>query len=338
MKVLRFSHVIAAAGAAALLTIAAQAQATTIAFMRAGPDPFYQYGMKAAEMAAKDLGVDMVTYAANNSSTQELANIQDAITKGVDGILIYAVSLSSERAAIAQANRANVPIFFQYGYDPSLLDKVAGFMQINVNTFGIPVGEYVGKHVPEGEVAIVTGKLGRGDAEAYAKGFREGLKKSGSKAKVVADVPADWNRQKALNATAQILTAHPDLKALYIENDDMAVGASIAIARADKTDQVLLASGTNGAPYGLALIKEGKMALSYANPPSSASVMALRLLLGVIDKKVEPGHYYNAPSKLITKANLDQAEPWNPTPEQVKAWLKKPLAKPVIPAPGQKKN
>ena len=34
------------------------------------------------------------TYNANNDSTQELANVQDAITKGVDGILIYSVSLS----------------------------------------------------------------------------------------------------------------------------------------------------------------------------------------------------------------------------------------------------
>jgi ribose transport system substrate-binding protein len=335
MKITRLSGIIATTGAAALLAIATQAQATTVAFMRAGPDPFYQYGMKAVQMAAKDLGTDVVTYSANNSSTQELANVQDAITKGVDGILIYAVSLSSERAAIAQANRAKVPIFFEYGYDPSLLAKTAGFMQIDVNTFGIPVGEFVGKKVTSGEVAIVTGKLGRGDAEAYAEGFKKGLAKSGSKAKVVAEVPADWNRQKALDATAQILTAHPDLKALYIENDDMAVGASIAIERAGKTKQVLLASGTNGAPYGLELIRKGKMAVSYANPPSSASVMAFRLLLGVIDGKVKPGHYYNAPSKLITKDNLDEAEPWDPTPEQVKAWLKQPLEKPTIPAPGK---
>lgn len=330
--------IIATVAGAAALAFVSQAQAMTIAFMRAGPDPFYQYGMKAAEMAAKDLGVKLVTYSANNSSTQELANVQDAITKGVDGILIYAVSLSSERAAIAQANRAHVPIFFEYGYDPSLLGKTAGFVQTDVNTFGIPVGEYVGKRVKSGDVAIIEGKLGRGDAEAYAKGFKEGLKKSGSTAKVVAEVPADWNRQKALDATSQILTAHPDLKAIYIENDDMAVGASIAIARAHKTGQVLLASGTNGAPYGLNLIRQGKMAVSYANPPSSASIESLRLLLGVIKGKVKPGQYYNAPSTLITKDNLDKAQPWDPSAKQVKAWLKEPLPKPVVPAPGTKKQ
>ena len=116
--------------------------------------------------------------------------MQDAITKGVDGILVYAVSLSSEKAAIAQAKRAGVPIFFQYGYDPALLKDVAGFMEIDLFRFGEPVGQAIGKKVQDGEVAIVTGKLGRGDAEAFAQSFIDGLKDVGSKAKVVANVAA----------------------------------------------------------------------------------------------------------------------------------------------------
>ncbi len=319
--------------AALLLPVAAQAEGKTIAFMRAGPDPYYQFGMEAAENAAKDLGINLATYNANNDSTQELANIQDAITKGVDGILIYSVSLSSEKAAIAQAQKAGVPIVFQYGYDASLLKDTAGFMQIDVGTFAVPLGEWVGKQVPEGEVAIVSGKLGRGDAEAYSDGFKKGLAASGSKATVVAEAPGDWNRQQALDATAQILTAHPDLKAIYVHNEDMAVGASIAIERAGKTGQIVMVSG-NGAPYGLDLIKEGKLALTNANPPSIASVMALRLLADIIDKKIEPGHYYGAPTQLIDKTNIDTATRWDAPPEQVKGWLDLPLPAPVIPAPG----
>ena len=302
-------------------------------FMRAGPDPYYQFGMEAAETAAKDLGVTLTTYNANNDSTQELANIQDAITKGANGILIYSVSLSSEKAAIAQAQKAGVPIFFQYGYDASLLKDVAGFMQIDVGTFAEPLGEWVGKHVPDGEVAIVSGKLGRGDAEAYSAGFKKGLAASGSKATVVAEAPGDWNRQQALDATTQILTAHPDLKAIYVHNEDMAVGASIAIERAGKAGQIAMVSG-NGAPYGLDLIKQGKLALTNANPPSIASVMALRLLIDIIDKKIRPGSYYDAPTQLIDSTNIDAATRWDAPPEQVKSWLSLPLPKPVVPAPG----
>ena len=113
----------------------------------------------------------------------------------------------------------------------------------------------------------------------------------------------------------------------------MAVGASIAIERAGKAGQILMVSG-NGAPYGLDLIKEGKLALTNANPPSIASVMALRLLIGIVDKTIEPGHYYDAPTQLIDKTNIDTATRWDAPPEQVKGWLDLPLPQPVMPPPG----
>ena len=177
MKNTRRTVAFAALGVAlAIPSLSDAAGQKTIAFMRGGPDPYYQYGMNAAQAAADKLGVKLVTYTANNDPTQELANVQDAITKGVDGILIYAVSLSSEKAAIAQAKRANVPIFFQYGYDPSILGDSAGIMEINLFNFGEPVGQAIGKMVPTGEYATVTGKLGRGDAEAFAQSFKDGMR------------------------------------------------------------------------------------------------------------------------------------------------------------------
>ena len=324
MNIKRRTLALLTLGAALAAPSFAQAAGKTIAFMRGGPDPYYQYGMNAVQTAADKLGVKVITYTANNDPTQELANVQDAITKGVDGILIYAVSLSSEKAAIAQAKRAGVPIFFQYGYDPSILADSAGIMEINLFTFGEPVGEAIGKMVPDGEYATVTGKLGRGDAEAFAQSFKNGMAASGSKAVDVADLAADWDRQKALDAASQIIAAHPNVKAIYAANDDMAVGVSIAIDRAGKTGQILL-GGDNGAPYGVDLIKQGKMTMTNGNPPSIASVYSLRLLLGVIDGSVKPGQFYAAPTQLTTKDNVADVIPWDAKPASVDQWLKDPL-------------
>jgi ABC-type sugar transport system substrate-binding protein len=47
------------------------------------------------------------------------------------------------------------------------------------------------------------------------------------KLKVVAEAPADWNRQKAMEVTSQILTAHPNVQAIFVNNEDMTVGASM---------------------------------------------------------------------------------------------------------------
>jgi ABC-type sugar transport system substrate-binding protein len=97
------------------------------------------------------------------------------------------------------------------------------------------------------------------------------MKESGSKAVDVADLAADWDRQKALGAASQIITAHPDLKAIYAANDNLAGGVSVAVDRAGKTGQILL-GGDNGAPYGTYLIRQGKMTIANGNPPSTTSV------------------------------------------------------------------
>jgi ribose transport system substrate-binding protein len=306
---------------------AADGKTLTIAFLRPGPDPYYQDGQNGAALAAPSLGAKVVTYFSNNSQSQELANVEDAISKKVDGILMYAVSLSAESADVAKANAAHVPIFLLYGYDKDLLPKVAGFEQVNLIEYGKEVGTWLTKHLTEGKVAIITGLLGRGDAEAYAEGFKAGLADN-KQLTVVAQVPGDWNRQKAQHAAQDLITAHPDLKALYVENEDMAIGAILALKRAGKLSQVMVVS-CNGAPYGLEAIGNGEIQASNTCSPALEAVMGLRVLTGVIANKTEPGHLYYSLTVFVTKDNIADANPWVPDQSGIEKFLALPLLKPV---------
>jgi ribose transport system substrate-binding protein len=308
-------------------TPAANGKTLTIAFMRPGPDPYYQDGQNGAVMAAPSLGAKVVTYFSNDSQSQELANVEDAISKKVDGILMYAVSLSAESADVAKANAANVPIFLLYGYDKNLLPKVAGFEQVDLIHYGKEVGTWLTKHLDAGKVAIITGLLGRGDAEAYAQGFKEGLADN-KQLTVVAQVPGDWNRQKAQHAAQDLITAHPDLKALYIENEDMAIGAILALKRAGKLSQVMVVS-CNGAPYGLEAISNGEIQASNTCSPALEAVMGLRVLTGVIGHTTEPSHLYYSLTVFVTKDNVKDANPWVPDESGIQKFLSLPLLTPV---------
>lgn len=306
---------------------AANAKTLTIAFMRPGPDPYYQDGQNGAVMGAPSLGANVVSYFSNNSQSQELANVEDAISKHVDGILMYAVSLSAESADVAKANAAHVPIFLLYGYDKSLLPKVAGFEQVNLVEYGKAVGTWLAKHLDAGNVAIIAGLLGRGDAEAYAQGFKDGLADN-KQLTVVAQVPGDWNRQKAQHAAQDLTTAHPDLKAMYVENEDMAIGATLALKRAGKLPQVMVVS-CNGAPYGLEAISKGEIQASNTCSPALEALMGLRILTGVIRHTTEPGHLYYSLTVFVTKDNINDANPWVPDQSGIQRFLALPLLKPV---------
>ncbi len=303
------------------------AKTLTIAFMRPAPDPYYQDGLVGAQQAASALGATIQSYYSNASQPTELANVQDAISKHVDGILMYAISFSAEKAEVAAANKAGIPIFLLYGYDKSLIAKVAGFEQVNLVQYGKGVGAWLAAHVSSGKVAVITGRLGRGDAEAYQQGFEQGLA-ANSKLQVVASVSGNWLRQPAYNAAQDLITAHPDLRAMYVENEDMAVGAVNALSRAGKLSQVTVVSA-NGAPYGLAAIKAGQIAASNTCSPALEGVMAMRILTGVIHGTVKPGRLYYSLTKFVTKANVGDANPWVPTASDTKRFLALPLLSPV---------
>ncbi len=309
----------------------AQEKKLTIAFLRPGPDPYYQDGEKGAQGVAPLLDATVQTYYSNVSQAQELANVEDAISKHVDGILMYAVSLSAESADIAKANAAHIPIFLLYGYSKPLVPKVAGFEQVDLMAYGKVVGAWLGKKVTSGKGAIITGLLGRGDAEQYAQGFKDGVAASGSKLTIVAQLPGDWNRQKAYNAAQDLITAHPDLNAMFVENEDMAIGAIRALDRSGKLSQVTVVS-QNGAPYGLEAIQGGKIAASNTCSPALEAVMGMRILVGVIKKQTTPGHLYYSMTKFVTKANTAQANPWVPNDADVKRFLGFPLLTPVAPS------
>ncbi len=327
------STVVGAGGGATVSASAPAARGAakhlTIAFMRPAPDPYYQDGELGAKQAALLLNATIDSYYSNASQPTELANVQDAISRRVDGILMYSISFSAEKSEVAAANKAHIPIFLLYGYDKSLINKVAGFEQVNLIKYGMGVGDWLAGHVTSGNVAVITGRLGRGDAEAYQEGFHEGLTLRHSKLRIVASVSGDWLRQPAYNAAQDLITAHPDLKAMYVENEDMAIGAINALQRAGKLKQVTIVS-SNGAPYGLVAIRAGQLAASNTCSPALEGVMAMRILTGVIRGTHQPGHLYYSITRFVTKANVGDAYPWVPTMSDTKRFMALPLLSPVL--------
>jgi ABC-type sugar transport system substrate-binding protein len=350
-KLIRLAVVAALAASIAAVTGTTTAPAApkskgTIAFLLSGPDLYYQYGMNGAKAAAKKLGYDLKVFPNPNiSPSVELANVKNAVAQGVKAITGYTVSLSSEEAIINAAAQGNVPMFMIYGYSPNYLDKdnVVGFMQVDVVKYGKELGQWTKTHGPAGKFAIITGQLGRGDAEGYRTGFLQGLGCKGDvnkgepplkcgKFQYVATETGHWLRPDGYKAAQDIIAKVPDLKMLFSENDDMAVGAHTALVAAHKDKQVFMVS-MNGAPYGLVGLNAGWIKAENTDSPSYEGLMAVRLLDAYLNKKVEGNQFYLSHTVLATKANIKQVVPWNffKSPALVSKYMKSPLLTPTTP-------
>jgi len=339
---------------AALATVVGTAKAPaqpkaskgTIAFLLSGPDLYYQYGLKGAKAAATRLGYDFKVYPNPNiSPSVELANVQNAIAQGSKAITGYSVGLATESASITAAERANVPMFLIYGYSPKYMDKsnVVGFMQVDVVKYGKELGNYVRTHAPGGKLAIITGQLGRGDAEGYRTGFLQGLKCKGNlvkgeppmtcgKFQYVATETGHWLRPAGLTAAQNIIAKVPDLKILFSENDDMAVGAHTALVNAHKDKQVYMVS-MNGAPYGIAGLQAGWIKAENTDSPSLEGLNSVRLIDAYLNQKIDGNKFYLSHTVLATKAGIRQIVPWNffTSPALVTKYMRAPLLKPSTP-------
>ena len=187
---------------------------------------FYKDLEEGLQMKAAQYGYQLSVTAADFDLGKQTAQVEDFITQKVDAIIVCPADSRGIGAAIRKANEAKIPVFTadiaaQEGEVICHIasDNVAG---------GRIAGEYLVKLLErKGSVAIlgqptVTSVLDR------VQGFKDALSRFPS-IKIVADVNGEGVRDKAMQAAADILQAHPDLDAIFGINDDSALGALDAV-------------------------------------------------------------------------------------------------------------
>ena len=75
---------------------------------------------------------------------------------------------------------------------------------------------------------------------------------------VVASIAADWDTEKGLKASEDILQANPDVDAIIGSNDLMALGAIQAVKGAGKLDDIIIV-GDDAIPAALAALRTGEL-------------------------------------------------------------------------------
>jgi len=296
-----------------------------IAYIRPTNEPYYKYGFDGARMMADALGIELIGFISDLKPERELAAVEDAITQKMDGIVLVSISQTSIVSSVNTAYNAKVPIMMLFGYQESLKDKMVGSVQADGKISGRTIGKWVAENIPEGQVACIMGMPGRGDAEMYRDAFLEEVQKNPS-LEYVGDLPGDWNRQKAFNQMQNLITSYPDLKACFVQNEDMALGAIQALKEAGKEGDVAIVS-QNGAPYGLESITAGGIKATVGWSPSQEGQLALRVLVDFIKGNKNQPKLTITPMTVITKDNVSAATPWEPTAASTEATLKLDLAK-----------
>jgi len=210
-----------------------------------------------AEARAKQLGNVQVLVAASYKGEDQAKGMENFIAAKVDVIGYDSIDAAAVGPAVQKANAAGIPVI-------GLISKAdkgkhVTFIAADFRQDGEIIGRWMNKSLHgKGNVALAEGNPADAAGQQLKSGFKTGLAVGGSKIKLVAVAPTNWDRVKALSVATDILTAHPDLQGFYGMNDDVALGALQAIESSGREASILLA-GHNGTCEALSSILKAKL-------------------------------------------------------------------------------
>lgn len=268
------------------------------------------------EQEADRLGVEVDVFAAQNEedTAGQLTILENCLTKGYKAIGVAPLSPTNLINGIVQANEKGIYVMnIDEKIDVDSLRNAGGSIIAFATTDNEAVGKKGAEFIIEklgddgGEVAIIEGKAGNASGEARKLGATDAFEQADD-IDLVASLPADWDRQKALDTATSFIQMHPDLDAIYCCNDTMALGALQAVINADKLSEIIVV-GTDGSAEALESIRAGQLSATVAQDPAEIGATSLREMVEAV--KTQPGFDTAATprtipvdSYIVTKENV----------------------------------
>ncbi len=173
----------------------------------------------------------------HDAHDEQLAQVESLIAAEVDFIILGPTELDAQRVAIRKVHEAGIPIMILNFSRPFEGDEET----LLYTAFDHEYGGYLsGMHIAE-----TLGGEGKMAGLRMIPGTLDNQRWGGAMAvieqtdiEVVYETYAEADRQMAYEATIDIMTAHPDLEAIYATSTAMALGAASALETLGLIDQV----------------------------------------------------------------------------------------------------
>jgi ABC-type sugar transport system substrate-binding protein len=241
-----------------------------------------------ADLRKRDIRV--LEAIADGDANRQFEQVRSFITRKVDGIIIAAKDAKTVIPMIKAANRARIPIVL-YNRPPAETDAkcvtvVADNYRITretVRSLANQARERGGKH----QAMILIGDLSDNNAAERRRGFDDAIKEFGQDIEVVAEVPTEWNQEKAMAGATNALQAYPGIDLAFSSSDFLFPALVSALKHANKYKKAgeeghVLLGGFDGDATAYRMLKDGYLDadgvqdMSFESEKSVQAVLDLR--------------------------------------------------------------
>lgn len=309
---MNLKHLAMTAVAAAALCISSTAMAKDLKVgfsNRTLNGPYFSALTEHIKALGEKEGWTMITTDARADLNKQIADVEDMLARDINYLILNPQDPAAGLRIVKEANAKKVPVVI---IDSDLAigaDVISRVASDNAKTNQM-IGEYAADQFGGSplKIALISGNqgnlVGHTRSSNFFLGIIDGQLRSSAKTNfgIVTQVWGGWDQQGGLKAMEDALTAHPDINAVYTENDDMALGAVHALKAAGKLEAVKVYS-YDGNKNAYKAIVNGEMQATGENNPAKMGAMAVDLI-----KKYDAGErnfpdYSYTPPLMVNKDN-----------------------------------
>ncbi len=307
MSIQRRTLLQAAGGIALTAALASRAQAAgaTYAMVQINEQAlFFNQMMTGAQQAAKEAGVSLVVYNANDQPSAQNDAIEAYIQQKVQGIIVDAIDVNGIMPAVQEAAKAGIPVVAVDAVLPA--GPQIGQVGVDNTKAGQMLADvflpYVKAHLGGKAKIGVVGALNSFIQNQRQKGFMDAV--TSTPGITTAGVVDGRNVQDtALSVAETLLTGNPDMNVIYATGEPALLGAIAAVQSQGRQADVKI-FGWDLTVQAIQGIDAGFVVAVVQQDPSGMGAAALKALIAKSKGETVPAAI-PVPVTIVTKANVD---------------------------------
>lgn len=270
-------------------------------------DTWLTYLRESMDKKAKSYpdGVQLQFEDARSDVVKQLSQVENFISQKVDAIVVNPVDTAATKKITEAAVKAGIPLVY-VNRRPDDLKLPKGVVTVASND--LEAGEMQMQYLADkmggkGDIVILLGDLANNSTTNRTKGVKDVLAKYPN-IKIEQEQTGTWLRDKGMTLVNDWLTQGRKFDAIVANNDEMAIGAAMALQQAGVDKGSVLIAGVDGTPDGLNAIKKGNMTVSVFQDAKGQADGSIDTAVKMAkNEPVEQAVW--VPYRLITPQNVD---------------------------------
>ncbi len=243
--------------------------------------------------------------------SKQVENIENAINRGVQGIIVAPMDGNAVLPALEKAKAANIPVIIA---DAAVAEGNEDLYVTYIGSDNYKIGYEAGKQmiakVGEGKVCTVRGASGAMGSELRSQGFQDAIEEQ-DKVVLVNQQAGNWLSDVAMQVTENMLASDPDMKGIFLCSDGMLSGVISGVQNKGINPGDLAIISVDGNKSALDSIKAGDCYGCVAQYPRVIGQKSGEIMTSILngestaddyEKYIDSGYFF------INPDNTDEAE------------------------------